>query len=62
MFKNVIQQYRMVKGRVAPPKCLFRVATQTKKDQYTLTEQSAHLVLLTFGIHLLTPHSYTSSS
>ena len=35
----------MVKGRVAPPKCLFHVVTQTENDQYTLIEQSAHLVL-----------------
>ena len=34
----------MVKGRVAPPKCLFHVATQTEKDRYTLIEQSAHLI------------------
>ena len=26
-----IQQYRMVKGRVAPPKCWVHVATQIKK-------------------------------
>ena len=41
----------MVKGRVAPPKCLFHVATQIEKDQYTLIEQSAHLVLLKIGIY-----------
>ena len=41
----------MVKGRVAPPKCLFHVPTQTKKDRYTLIEQSAHLVLLKIGIY-----------
>ena len=35
----------MVKGRKAPPKYLFHVATQTEKDQYTLTEQSVPLVL-----------------
>ena len=35
----------MVKGRVAPPKFLSHVATQTKKDRYTLIELSAHLVL-----------------
>ena len=35
----------MVKGRVALSKCLFHCATQTEKDQYTLIEQSAHLVL-----------------
>ena len=43
--------YRMVKGRVAPPKCLFYVATQTVKDQYTPIEQSVHLVLLKIGIY-----------
>ena len=42
-------KYRMVKGRVAPPKCLLHVATQTKIDWCTLIEQSAHLVLLKFG-------------
>ena len=41
----------MVKGRVAPPKCLYHVATQTEKDRYTLTEQSALLVLLKIGIY-----------
>ena len=35
----------MVKGKVAPPRCLFHVATQIE-DQYTLIEQSAHLILL----------------
>ena len=32
----------MVTGRVAPPKCLFHVATQTENDQYTLIKQPAH--------------------
>ena len=41
----------MVKGRVAPPKCLFHVATQTGKDSYTLIEQPVHLVLLKIGIY-----------
>ena len=41
----------MIKGKVAPPKCLFCVATQTEKDQYTLVEQSAYLVLLKIGIY-----------
>ena len=36
----------MVKCKVAPPKCLFHVATQIEKDWYILLEQSAHLVLL----------------
>ena len=42
----------MVKGRprVARPKCLHHVATKNEKDQYTLIEQSAHLVLLRVGI------------
>ena len=40
----------MVKGKVAPPKCLCHVATQTEKDCYTLIELSAHLVLLKIGI------------
>ena len=38
-------------GRVVPAKCLFHIATQTEKDQYTLIEQSAHLVLLKIGIY-----------
>ena len=46
-----MQQYRMVKGRVTPPTCLFHVATQIEKDRYTLTEQSAHLALLKIGIY-----------
>ena len=45
MLKNEIQQYRMVKGKIAPPNCLFRVTTQIVKDQYTLIEQSVVLVL-----------------
>ena len=36
----------MIKDRVAPPKCLFYGATQTEKEQYTIIEQPAHLVLL----------------
>ena len=36
----------MIKGKKAPPKCLFYVTTQIEKDQYTLIEQSAHLVLV----------------
>ena len=35
----------MIKGRVAPPKCLFHVATQIEKSIYTLIEQSAHLII-----------------
>ena len=41
----------MVKGRVALPKCLFRFATQTVKDRYTLIEKSAQLVLLKIDIY-----------
>ena len=41
----------MVKGRVAPPKCLFYVATQIEKDKYTLIEQLAHMTLLKTGIY-----------
>ena len=48
---NEIQQYRMIKGKVAPPKYLFCVAMQTEIDQYTLIEQSAYLVLLKIGIY-----------
>ena len=36
----------MIKGRVAPPKCLLHVTNQIEKDQYTLIEQSTHLVLV----------------
>ena len=36
----------MLKGRVAPPKYLFRVATQMEKDRYSLIEQPRHLILL----------------
>ena len=32
--------------RAAIPKYLFHIATKTEKDQYTLIEQSEHLVLL----------------
>ena len=35
----------MINGWVAPPKCLFHVATQIE-DQYTLIEQPAYLFLL----------------
>ena len=41
----------MVEGRVTPPKWLFHVATQTDEDQYTLIEQSEHLILLKIGIY-----------
>ena len=41
----------MVKGKVAPPKCLFHVVTQIEKDRYTLIEQSGHLALLKIGIY-----------
>ena len=37
-----MQQYRMIKGRVTPPKLLFLVANQIEK---ILIEQSANLVL-----------------
>ena len=33
---NGIQQYRMVKRKVAPPKWLLFVVTQIEKDQHTL--------------------------
>ena len=53
----------MVKGRVAPPKCLFHVGAQIEKDRYTLIEKSAHLVLLEFrNLHLPTEYSYITSS
>ena len=29
---NEIQQYRMVKGKIAPPKCLLFIVTQIEKD------------------------------
>ena len=48
----------MVKGRVAPPKCLFNAATGSEKDRYTLIEQSAHLVLLKIGIYYNTTQPY----
>ena len=41
----------MLKGRVAPPKCLFHVVNQTEKGQYTLTQRSAHLILLKIGTY-----------
>ena len=41
----------MVKYKVAPPKCLCHVVIQIEKDQYTLIEQSAILVLLKIGIY-----------
>ena len=48
---NEKQQYRMVKHKAASPKCLFHVATQIEKDQYTLIEQSQHLVSLKISIY-----------
>ena len=48
----------MIKGRVALPKRLFHVATRTD-NQYTLIEQSAHLVLLKLAITNTTQlHNY----
>ena len=41
----------MVKGRVAPLKCLLHVATLIEKDRYTLIEHSTHLVLFEIGQH-----------
>ena len=46
----------MVKGRVAPQKYLFHVATQTE-NQYTLIDQSTHMVLLKIYNHSI----YSSS-
>ena len=45
-----MQQYGMVKGKVAYPKYLFHIATQTE-NRYTLIERSAHLALLKNGIN-----------
>ena len=41
----------MVKDKVAPPKCLFHVATHNEKDHCTSIEQSAHLNFLKIVIH-----------
>ena len=35
-----IEQYRIAKGRIVPPKCVFYVVTQIEKHQYTLIKQS----------------------
>ena len=43
----------MTKGRLAPPRCLFYVATQIE-NQHTLIEQSAYLALLYKHVHLIT--------
>ena len=51
----------MIKARVAPLKWLFHVATQIEKDQYTLIEQSAHLILLKIGIYYITAYGYKTS-
>ena len=56
-----MQQYRMVKGMVTPPKCLFYAATQTE-IWYTLIEQSSCTFGLVKTCHLLTPHSYITTS
>ena len=51
----------MAKYRAAPPKCLFHhfhVTIQIEKDQHTLIEQSAHLVL--FKISIYTNTTYTA--
>ena len=53
-----MQQDRIVNGRAAPPKCLFRAAIRTEKDRHTLIEQSAHLVLLKIGIYYNTTQPY----
>ena len=39
---NGIQQYRMVNGKVAPPKCLLFTVKQIEKDWHTLIEQSIY--------------------
>ena len=50
----------MIKNRVAPPKCLFHVATQTEKSIYS------NRTICTFGPvknwHLLTPYSYITKA
>ena len=38
----------MVKGKVAPLKCLFYVTTQTENNQYTLIKQSTHSFAIGF--------------
>ena len=52
-----MQQYKIVKGRVASPKCLFHIVTENEKDRYTLTEQSAHLVWLKLAFTILCERS-----
>ena len=39
---NGIQKYRVVKGKVAPPKDLLFVVIQIEKYQHILIEQSVH--------------------
>ena len=47
--QNEIEQYRMVKDRLAPPKCLFDV-TQIKRSIYSdRTASTVGLVII--GIH-----------
>ena len=51
-----MQQYRMIKGRTAPPKCWFHVATVIKRLIYS------NKTIRSFGLvkswHLPTPYSY----
>ena len=55
-----MQQYRMAKCKVAPPKYLFHVTSQIKISTYS------NRAISTFGLvknwHLLTPYSYITSS
>ena len=52
-----MQQYKIVKGRVASPKCLFHIVTENEKDRYILTEQSVHPVLLKLTFTILCERS-----
>ena len=42
----------MVKGRLAPLKCLFHDSTQIEKDRFTLIEHTAHLILAFTNSHI----------
>ena len=51
MLKMKHSNIQWERARVASPKFLFHVVTPTEKISNTLTEKSAHLVLLKIGIY-----------
>ena len=52
----------MIKGRVAPPKCLFHVGTHDQIEKSIYSNRTISTLGLVKNWHLLMPHSYITSS